>query len=129
MHIALFLPNLGAGGAEKVNLTLARAFSTAGHRVTLVVGSAEGSLARDVPADVELVDLKKARVRSALIGLSRWLKKAGADVLLSSQAHANVVAFLAHRLAGSPARLFLREDSTPSRNIGRLPEPLRSITR
>jgi glycosyltransferase involved in cell wall biosynthesis len=129
MHIALFLPNLGAGGAERVSLTLARAFHGAGHRVSLVVGSTAGHLARDVPAEVELVDLESGRVRSALVGLSRWLRKENPAVLISSQAHANVVAFLAHRFAGSSARLILREVSTPSRSIGQQREPTRSITR
>ena len=129
MHIALFLPNLDAGGAETVTLTLAGAFSSAEHQVSLVTASAAGALAHDVPPEVQLVDLQSKRVRSALVSLSRWLRKAAPDVLISSQAHANVVAFFAHRLADSAARLILREDSTPSWNIGRLHEPQRSITR
>lgn len=129
MHIGLFVPNLGSGGSEKVTLTLSGALHRAGHQVSLVAASCEGPLAEAVPAGIELVGLGRRRVRSAVAPLSKWLKRTQPAVLISSQVHSNVVAFLAHRLARSSARLIVREDSTPTRNIGRMREPARSITR
>jgi glycosyltransferase involved in cell wall biosynthesis len=117
MHIALFMPTLGGGGAERVSLTLAGSFALAGYRVSLVVGSAQGTLSDQIPLGVELIDLNADRVRRSLIPLVRWLTRHQPDALLASQGHANIVAFIAHRLSRSSARLILREDSTPSRNL------------
>ena len=117
MHIAIFMPSLGGGGAERVSLTLAASFAQAGCRVSLVVASAEGSLREKVPDGVDLADLNVGRVRRALPSLTAWMKHHRPDALLASQVHANIVAFAAHRLSRSTASLILREDSTPSRNF------------
>ena len=42
MHIGLVVPNLAGGGAERVFLTLARAFAERGHRVDLVLEQCVG---------------------------------------------------------------------------------------
>ena len=120
MHIALFMPSLGGGGAERVSLTLAGSFAEAGCKVTLVVASAAGTLKDKVPPGVEVVDLGAGRVLRSLVPLVKWLWSVRIDALLASQGHANIVACLAHRLSRSRARLILREDSTPTRNLAAL---------
>ena len=43
-HIALFLPDLNGGGAERVMLTLAKGFVGHGHRVDLVLARASSGV-------------------------------------------------------------------------------------
>lgn len=119
-HIALFIPTLGGGGAERVTIALARGFADLGYRVSLVVANATGSLANEVPLNVTVVDLKVGRVLFAVKQLSTWLRKEKPDILISSQGHANIAAFLSNRLAGTPSRLIVREVSTPSVNLKHL---------
>jgi glycosyltransferase involved in cell wall biosynthesis len=120
MHIALFMPTLGCGGAEKVTLLLAAYLVEKGFRVSLVVASAAGALCDQIPAGVELVDLKAGRVIRSVFPLADWLKSHTPNTLLSSMYHANIAAFAAHRLSRSAARLILREDSTPTRNLAKM---------
>ena len=68
-RIALFLPSLRCGGAERVMLTLAGAFAESGLNVDLVVAAAEGPYLSHVPPQVRLVDLAASRVLTSLPGL------------------------------------------------------------
>ena len=51
MHIALFLPSLEGGGAERVTVNLARGFASRGHQVDLVLASRTGPFLDAVPAE------------------------------------------------------------------------------
>jgi glycosyltransferase involved in cell wall biosynthesis len=59
-HIALSISSLAGGGAERVMLNLAGAFSSRGHRVDLIVCRAAGELQDQVPDGVRLVELRPA---------------------------------------------------------------------
>lgn len=125
--IAFFLPALTAGGAEHNILTLARRFAAEGHRTDLVIGRAEGPLMEQVPEGVNLVVLDVAWRPLRVSRLARYLRAAKPDTLLSAMALTNCIAVLAHRLAGSSARLVLSERSTLSSEVKaswvRLPLP------
>ena len=54
--LALFLPDLAAGGAERVMLTLAGEFPAAGRPVDLVVANTGGALRTRIPSGVRLID-------------------------------------------------------------------------
>lgn len=62
-HIAVAVPSLAGGGAERVMLNLAGAFCARGHRVDLVVCRAEGEFRDQVPKGVTLVELLRAPSR------------------------------------------------------------------
>lgn len=81
-HIALLLPNLVAGGAERVTLTLAAEFLAAGDKVDLVLLRAEGPLMNAVPSGVRLVSLDATRLRRAVQPLREYLSREQPDALL-----------------------------------------------
>ena len=113
-HIALFIPSLGAGGAERVFIRFANLLSAAGHRVDLVVGSTEGELAREVAPGVEVVDLGGVRMRGAIRTLAAYLAEHRPDALISTIAHTNLVAMLAGRLSRSGVPVAVRVSNTYS---------------
>jgi glycosyltransferase involved in cell wall biosynthesis len=108
-RIAIFIPQLAAGGVQRCVILLAKGFLNNGLDVDLVVGRADGPFRRQVPAEVNLVDLHSAHIRSALPGLLRYLKASTPTALLSAQTHANIVAAWACKLSKQKIRLVVSE--------------------
>jgi glycosyltransferase involved in cell wall biosynthesis len=113
-QIAIFLPSLCGGGAERVMVTLANALSERGYVVDLVLAAAEGPYLADVAPTVRIIDLKAGRVLKALLPLAAYLRKQRPESLLAAMTHANVIALAARMLARAPVRLLVTEHSTIS---------------
>lgn len=120
-RIALFLPSLRGGGAERVMVTLANGFGARGLAVDLVLAKAEGPYLKDVSEAVRVVDLGASRVLASLPGLIRYLRRERPAAMLSAMNHANVVALLARKLARIPTRLVVSEHNTLSAGCDTLP--------
>lgn len=114
MKVALFVPSLGGGGAERVMVNLARGLAESGLAVDLVLASAEGPLVCLVPPEVRIVDLQASRVLASLPSLVRYLRSERPQVLLSALDHANVVAICAKGLARVPTRVVVSVHTTLS---------------
>lgn len=114
-RIALFLPSLRGGGAERVMVNLARGFAERGLKVDLVLAKAEGPYLSQVPPGVQVVDLGVSRILASLPGLVRYLRRERPKALLSALDHANVVALWAREFAGVPVQVVVSVHSTPSR--------------
>lgn len=113
-HIAIFIPKLTGGGAERIMIKLAKAFSEEGHRVDFVVCKAEGAFQGDIPNGVRLVELGVQRTLASLPSLVRYLRKERPVAMLSALNHANVVAIWAKKLAKIPLRLIVSERTNPA---------------
>lgn len=111
-HIALFLPSLNGGGAERNVLQLAGEFQRRHYRVTLLLGSQSGQWSQALPTGVEVVDFQQTRVISCLLPLMRYLRSQRPEVLLSTINHANIIALVARALVGGQTRVFVRESNT-----------------
>ncbi|MER3479061.1 MAG: glycosyl transferase [Meiothermus sp.] len=114
-RIALFLPSLRGGGAERVMANLARGFAEQGLTVDLVLAKAEGPYLSQVPTSVRVVDLGARRVLFALPGLVQYLRRERPSAMLSALNHANIVAIWARFLARTKTRLVVSEHNTLSR--------------
>lgn len=108
--IALVLPSLGAGGAERVTLTLAQGLLELGDRVDLVLGQATGALLPMVPAGVRVIDLSAGpSLRGMIRPLVRYLARERPAAMQASMWPVTCWAVLARRLARSDARLVLTD--------------------
>ena len=112
--LAIFLPSLHDGGAEKMMLNLLVGIAAHGYPIDLVLAKAEGPHLADVPKSIRLIDLKASRVMTSLPGLIRYLREVRPHAILSVMNHANLVAVLAQRLSGIPTRVFVSERNTLS---------------
>jgi glycosyltransferase involved in cell wall biosynthesis len=99
-HIALYLPSLAGGGAERVFVQLANRFAARGLRTSLLLASATGPYRNEVARDVEVIDLQARGVMHSVPRLTSWLRAAKPDALLSALDHANIAALIAARRAG-----------------------------
>ncbi|ABE59067.1 glycosyltransferase [Chromohalobacter israelensis] len=116
-RIAVFLPSLAGGGAERVMVTLANGFAARGVPVDLVVVAAEGAYLEDVSPRVRLVELGASRVLFSLPALVRYLRRERPHALLSALNHANIIALWARKLARTRTRLVVSERNTLSRDL------------
>jgi glycosyltransferase involved in cell wall biosynthesis len=108
-HIALYLPNLNGGGAQRIMVTLANEFAKQGMRTDLVVVKYEGPFCKHLLPDVNVFNLESSRALTSLPGLIGYLRQQRPSGLLATLAGTNVVAALAHWLSSSNATLVLRE--------------------
>lgn len=112
--VAIFIPSLEGGGAERVMVTLANAMASRGFAVDLVLGVARGPYLKSVSASVRIIDLKTGRMIKALLPLVRYFRSARPAATLAAITHASVVALVARALARSRTRLVVSERSTIS---------------
>jgi len=117
-NVALFMPSLRGGGAERVMLDLARGMAKRGYVVDLVVLNRIGEVTTDVGRGVKVVDLHRTRAAVALPALISYLRRRRPPVMLSTLEHINVLAVIATKLVGG-IRLVIREANTPSEDLGR----------
>jgi glycosyltransferase involved in cell wall biosynthesis len=124
-RLAIFLPTLVSGGAERALLNLAVGFVRRGYPVDFVLAQCEGSFMGQFPESVRLVELNSRHVRAgrsilslpALVGYIRKERPAA----LFTGLHANVIAIWARRMAGVPLRLAISEQNTLSLQNRMLP--------
>lgn len=117
--IALFLPDLEGGGAQRIVLTLAKGFVARGIEVDLVLIKAEGPFLPDVPENINLINLLDTSNSRSLLGalaavykLMRYLRHEHPDFLISSMSRPNILASIAKFLSNTKVQLILREDNT-----------------
>ena len=116
-RIAIFLPDLGGGGAERAMTSVANGISALGHPVDMVLGKAWGPFLSELSPSVRVVDLGNRRVALCLRPLRRYLRDEAPAALLSAMSHANVVALVASSLAGRGIRKVVSERSSLTRFI------------
>ncbi|MGG2954222.1 glycosyltransferase [Geobacillus stearothermophilus] len=116
-HIAIFLPSLHGGGAERVMLNLAHGLYEEGYRVDIILSKAEGSYLKQLSKDINLLDLNCKRVLHSLVPLMKYLKNNRPPILLSALGHANLVALWAVELAKTSTKVIVTEHSTLSISI------------
>jgi glycosyltransferase involved in cell wall biosynthesis len=98
--VALFLPALHGGGAERITLNLAQGLEARWADVDLVLATDAGEYRGAVPAKVRTVDLRARRTATSVVALARYLHEVRPAALLSALNHANVVAVAAAHVAG-----------------------------
>ncbi|MFH1115220.1 MAG: glycosyltransferase [Pseudomonadota bacterium] len=119
--IALFLPSLETGGAERAMVLLANHFSAQGYPVDMLLVKKEGVFLKDVSPSVNIVDFRSGRTLTALIPLVAYLRKRRPVGLIASMEHCNIVALIARSIAVVQTRVLITQQNTMSRTARNAP--------
>lgn len=114
--LAIFLPSLAGGGAERAMLNLGQGLAERGRDVDLVLARARGPYLDEVREPLRLVDLEASRVLTSLPSLVGYLRRERPAALISALNYANVVALWARKLAGVGTRVLVNEQNTISQS-------------
>jgi glycosyltransferase involved in cell wall biosynthesis len=112
--VALFLPSLRGGGAERTMIRLAEEFVSEGLGVDLVLVELEGQYVDDVPDEVRVVDLDASRSLKSLFPFISYLRTNRPDVVLSTIPNVNLIAIWASLLVPFSVRTVIREPNPPA---------------
>lgn len=121
-RIALFLPSLDGGGAERAFVELANRFASMGARVDLVLARAKGPYVAEISPQVRTVDLGCDRILKSIPGLVAYLLRERPDAIVSGLDLANVAAIIACTLTCHRSRAVLTQRSI-LRDCWRLERP------
>lgn len=110
--IAIFLPNLRGGGAERVVVNLANSLVQRGYAVDLILMSATGQLMACLRPEIFVVDLQIKRMRGIVFPLMRYLRSRRPTVLLACMWPLTAISLLSCKLARVATRLVVTEHCT-----------------
>lgn len=113
MKIAVFVARYSITGVPLAQMRLARALSTRGHEVELVIGILDDSRGPPTAAGVHVRILNKSNVRGMLIPLMAYFRSERPDVVFSAEDHLNTVVLLGAVLTRSRAKISGSSRVTP----------------
>ncbi|MDC0146028.1 glycosyltransferase [Amylibacter sp.] len=113
-RIAILLPSLKFGGAERVALNLGRTLSDISIKVDFLLMSAEGDFLGEASLYGRVVDLNCKRTRQLPLALVKYFFSHRPDAIISSFWKLNLSACFA-RIFFPPVKLLLWEHSPPSK--------------
>ncbi|MDA9981420.1 glycosyltransferase [Gammaproteobacteria bacterium] len=109
VRVAIFLPSLTWGGAERVGINLANALIQENCSVEVVVATDNALLRCELSPEIRVVSLGKRTVAHAIPRLIAYLRGNRPQALISHLSHANLAAIVARRLSGIDTRLLVVE--------------------
>lgn len=112
--LAIFLPGLDGGGAERIMLNLARGFVEQGLKVDLVLLRETGPYLSQVPAQVRIVNLGNRRMLLSIPALIRYLQTEQPVAMLCGQEDINVAALWVKKITGVSTRIVVSVQNTLS---------------
>lgn len=132
-RIALFIPSLFGGGAERMMVNLAGGLAERGHPVDLLLIRAAGPYLADVADAVRVTELKARHVSASIPEVANYLRRERPLGLLSTLNHPNLAAIAAKHLARVATRVVVRQANTLSASTNGaarlLPRVVRQLVR
>jgi glycosyltransferase involved in cell wall biosynthesis len=115
--VAILLPNLGGGGAEKVSINLSKFLIQNGFTVHFILLQKKGEFLRIIPKNIKIFCINKIRFRDSIFPLASYFKKNNPQFIFVNMWPLTTIAVLSWVLAGRKGKLFLVDHSILSQSI------------
>lgn len=109
--VAVVLPDLRPGGAERLHLDLSREWGRDGIKTDFCLRSAYGNLIGFLPDTSRVFDLKSPRVRHVFFPLVNYLREEKPDAVIAAMWPLTIIVPLAAKYAGFKGRVIVSEHS------------------
>ncbi len=113
-EITVILPDLRAGGAEKVHLDLINVWIDNGIKVNLILLNKQGFLLDKLSNKVNLINLKVNKIRNSLFLITKILKKNNSDIILAAMWPLTSVVILSALFSNKLSKVFIVDHTTYS---------------
>lgn len=101
-RVFIILPDLAAGGAERVSITIARILKREGYDVEFLnLGNHSGEMLGWIEPEFKLISFGKSRVLRAIPTLTSFMKRNRDALFFSSREHVNLVSLISAKFAGT----------------------------
>lgn len=129
--IAIFIPSLAGGGAERVAVTFANQIAKLGHECHLLVATnSEEQYAKEIEDSVNIHRFEASRVLTSIPALTKHIKIIKPAVILAIMDYSSIVARLAITLSRrTNTRLYIREAISIEFKQENQPHKLRNVTK
>lgn len=126
-RVALFLPSLAGGGAERRMLEVARLLTRAGLAVDLIVTRRGGAWWESVSPPTRLINLNAWKAPTSLPSLVRYIRRERPDAMIATIAQCCATALIAKWFVSREFRLILRQEVHYSSQYGAIGIGIRAM--
>jgi glycosyltransferase involved in cell wall biosynthesis len=112
--ITFFLPNLRAGGAERVSIDLAYAFKEEGYKVDFLLLIEDGEFLQEARQHFHVTGLQAVKARSSIVKLAKYLRTQRPIALISNMWPLTSISVIGRILSLTKSKLLLVEHITLS---------------
>lgn len=121
-RVFFVIPSLGGGGAERVVTTLSQFIDKRRFDITLILVNAQNAVfLKDIPPEIEVIDLALPRVRSAAFKILQLVWQRKPHIVFSTLSHLNLMLCLLRPFFPQGVKLVGRETSVVSESLNGKP--------
>ena len=105
--IAVILPNLNNGGAERSHIYIANEWIKLGYQVVFVLMEKKGNLISLISKEIQIIDLKQNRLRNIIFPLTKLLYQNKFDIIVAPMWPITIISVISWYLSLKKGKLFL----------------------